>query len=92
MKYLPIATLLSFMLMPFSAHALLCFKSGEEISGMNKICYYSCGGSRAAITVASYELCPLSIDRMTDTTSRGLLGLIGINKKPEHQLIGLLIK
>lgn len=43
--------------------ALMCFKSGEKVSGMNKICYYNCGGSEAAITVASTQLCPLSIDR-----------------------------
>lgn len=43
--------------------ALLCFKTGEQISGMNKICYYNCAGSSAAITVGSVDLCPLSINR-----------------------------
>ena len=43
--------------------AIMCFKKDERISGMNKICYYNCLGSEAAITVASYELCPLTIDR-----------------------------
>jgi hypothetical protein len=43
--------------------ALMCFKSGEQISGMNKICYYNCMGSQAAITIKSFQLCPLSIDR-----------------------------
>jgi hypothetical protein len=43
--------------------ALVCFHTGDEISGMNKICYYDCGGSRAAITVRSTTLCPLSINR-----------------------------
>lgn len=46
---------------PFKV-AMFCIKSGEQISGMNKICYYNCAGSEAAITVKSYELCPLNID------------------------------
>lgn len=40
-----------------------CFKTGEKTSGMNKICYYDCYGSEAAITIASHKLCPLTIDR-----------------------------
>jgi len=40
---------------------LLCLKTGEKISGLNKICFYNCAGSEAAITVSSAELCPLSI-------------------------------
>ena len=46
--------------------ATQCIKTGEETSGMNKICYYNCPiiqGSTAAITVKAYELCPLTIDR-----------------------------
>jgi hypothetical protein len=43
--------------------ALMCFKSGEQISGMNKICYYNCMGSQAAITIKSFQLCPLSINQ-----------------------------
>jgi hypothetical protein len=42
---------------------LTCLKSGEKISGQNKICYYDCAGSEAAITIKSYQLCPLSIKR-----------------------------
>lgn len=38
-----------------------CFKSGEEISGMNRICYYNCMGSTAAITISVGKLCPLTI-------------------------------
>jgi hypothetical protein len=45
------------------ASALMCFKSGEQMSGMNKICYYRCPTGNAAITVQSYELCPLTIDQ-----------------------------
>jgi hypothetical protein len=40
--------------------ALLCIKTGEQISGLNKICYDNCAGSEAAITVKSYELCPIN--------------------------------
>ena len=40
-----------------------CFKSGEQTSGMNKICYYNCAGSTAAITISSTSLCPLTIQQ-----------------------------
>lgn len=43
--------------------AALCFKTGESTSGMNKICYYDCLGSQAAITISSVQLCPLNINR-----------------------------
>ena len=42
--------------------AVICFKSGEQVSGMNKICFYNCLGSTVAINVSSVALCPLSID------------------------------
>lgn len=38
-----------------------CFYKSEKISGMNKICYYDCLGSAAAITIKSTQLCPLNI-------------------------------
>ena len=41
--------------------ATTCFKSGEQTSGMNKICYYNCLGSTKAITISATSLCPLSI-------------------------------
>jgi hypothetical protein len=43
--------------------AIMCFSTGEQVSGMNKICYYDCLGSAVAITVSSVSLCPLSINR-----------------------------
>ncbi len=43
--------------------AVVCFKTGEKVSGMNKICYYNCLGSEAAITISSVQLCPLSIEQ-----------------------------
>ena len=43
--------------------AVTCFKTGEQVSGMNKICYYNCAGSTAAITISSVALCPLTIEQ-----------------------------
>ena len=43
--------------------AVTCMKKGEKVSGMNKICYYDCLGSGAAITISSTSLCPLTIRR-----------------------------
>ena len=39
-----------------------CFKSGEQTSGMNKICYYDCVEGTKAITIKSYQLCPMTIN------------------------------
>ena len=43
--------------------AVTCFSTGEQTSGMNKICYYDCLGSTVAINVGAVELCPLTIDQ-----------------------------
>ena len=43
--------------------AVICFKSGEQTAGMNKICYYDCLGSQTAINISSVSICPLSINR-----------------------------
>jgi hypothetical protein len=43
--------------------ALLCFLKGEQQAGLNKICFYDCAGSGTAITIKSYQLCPINIDR-----------------------------
>ncbi|MEE8263161.1 MAG: hypothetical protein V3R83_11925 [Gammaproteobacteria bacterium] len=43
--------------------AVLCFLTGERVSGFNKICFYNCLGSMAAITIPSLQFCPLSINR-----------------------------
>ena len=45
------------------ADAIMCFFSRSYVSGMNRICIYNCCGSEAAITIGSYELCPLTINR-----------------------------
>lgn len=38
------------------------FKTGEEITGNTKQCYYAFAGKRYTKTVASFELCPLSVE------------------------------
>jgi len=38
-----------------------CFYKYEQVSGMNKICYYDCLGSLTAITIGAVDLCPLTI-------------------------------
>jgi hypothetical protein len=40
-----------------------CFHKGDKVDGGNKICYYDCPSGEAAITVKSYQLCPLRISR-----------------------------
>jgi len=40
-----------------------CFEQGEQASGFNKICYYSCLGDVVASNVPSTSLCPLTIVR-----------------------------
>ena len=39
--------------------AVVCYKTGERTSGMNKICFYDCMWN--AITISNVALCPLSI-------------------------------
>jgi hypothetical protein len=76
MKSIAIAALTVALFIPATIHqadrapiphriqlATMCFKTGETVSGTNKICYYNCLGSQTAITISSVELCPLSIDR-----------------------------
>ena len=45
-----------------SVNATTCFLKGERVSGMNKICYYDCLGSEAAITIGATQLCPLTVN------------------------------
>lgn len=40
----------------------MCFKTNEEIHGLNRICYYNCLGSMAASTVSITSLCPISMN------------------------------
>lgn len=43
--------------------AVICFSTGEQVSGQYKICYYKCLNGTVAITVPRLSFCPLSIDR-----------------------------
>ena len=45
------------------AVSVTCFKTGEQTDGLNKICFYDCVGSAAAITIGAAQLCPLTITR-----------------------------
>jgi hypothetical protein len=57
--------LIFILIMIFNNYSLaeICLLESEESSGLNKICYYSCPSGDAAITVNSYNLCPLSINK-----------------------------
>lgn len=62
-SYLKKATaVMVFAITATAAVAGTAFLKGEQVSGMNKICYYEHLGSVIAITIGSTELCPLSID------------------------------
>ena len=50
------------VLLPLSAFSATGLKTGEQISGLNKICYYNVLGSAYSITIAATQLCPLSIE------------------------------
>ena len=45
------------------ALAMSCSFKREQVSGMNKICIYSCVTGEAAITMSAVGLCPLTIER-----------------------------
>lgn len=45
----------------YPSYSATCFYQYEQISGLNKICFYDCLGSARALTIKNYQLCPLSI-------------------------------
>jgi hypothetical protein len=45
-----------------SSSNIQCFKSGERVSGTNKICSYNCMGSEVTRNISSTSLCALSIN------------------------------
>ena len=49
-------------LVSISSMAGTAFLKYERTSGLNKICVYDHLGSEVAITVKSYQLCPLTIN------------------------------
>jgi hypothetical protein len=40
-----------------SRMAMFCTKSGQQTSGLTKVCYYDCAGSEGAIAVKAYDHC-----------------------------------
>ena len=36
----------------------ICNKSGEQVSGLTKICYYTCAKTEGGMKVTTYEACP----------------------------------
>jgi len=36
----------------------VCNKSGEQVSGLTKICYYTCARTEGGMKVTTYEACP----------------------------------
>jgi len=58
MKTIMAIVLLSISTLAFAGTAFFKY---EHISGMNKICVYDYLGSDYAITIKSYQLCPLNI-------------------------------
>ncbi len=57
-----VISMMSFLFIISNAKALTCFLQDDYVSGLNKICIYDCAGSSAAITINSYEFCPLTIE------------------------------
>ncbi len=45
------------------ANAETCFFQYEQISGLNKICHYSCTSGGYAITVSATTICPIHIQK-----------------------------
>jgi hypothetical protein len=58
---------------------LLCNKSGEKISGLTKICYYSCAHSEGGRTATTYEPCP----RWTPRWQLNQAAQFGPNENPQ---------
>jgi len=54
-------TLTIALTLSLSAVAGTAFFKHERTSGMNKICVYDHLGSEVAITIKSYQLCPLTL-------------------------------
>jgi hypothetical protein len=46
-----------------SSKSVMCFKTGEETGGFNKICRYNCLGNLVTKTVGSAQMCPIQIQR-----------------------------
>lgn len=42
------------------AYAAMGFLKGEQVSGMNKICFYDVLGSTMTLNIKSYGICPVT--------------------------------
>ena len=58
---LVIIAVVALVLVSFSAVAGDAYYSHEEVSGLNKICYYVGSGGTSAITIRAHLPCPGSI-------------------------------
>lgn len=54
------ALIIPLLLAASAAHAEFCSLSGEQISGLNKICYYHCTTGSKALTVRATDMCPIT--------------------------------
>ncbi len=50
------------ILVSFSAYADTAFYKYDYISGLNRICIYDYLGSDVALTIKSYQVCPVTIE------------------------------
>lgn len=39
-----------------------CFKSGEQVDGLSKLCYYRCTCGTKVLNMKAYELCPVTAE------------------------------
>src|SRR5688572_19883017 len=65
-----LCVLASVLLCQAKAFAATGFKTGERVSGLNKICYYDVLGSDYSITIGAAQLCPITIDAPNPAPSR----------------------
>lgn len=56
-KFLLVFVMLSFV---STSYAAMGFLKREDVSGLNKICYYDVLGSMKTINVQSHQLCPVT--------------------------------
>jgi hypothetical protein len=61
MKVWIIITILSVFFVVCTAYAGTAILIGEKEAGLNKICIYDHMGSKYALTVKSYQVCPITI-------------------------------
>ena len=56
--------LLVFIMLGFvsTSYATMGFLKREEVSGLNKICYYDVLGAMKTVNVPSHALCPVTYD------------------------------